>query len=307
MARALNLRQIEIFKAVMEYGTVSQAADVLNISQPAASKLLMQLERENGLQLFSRQKGRLVPTTQSLHLYDEVERIFAGVRQVESAIALIRREDQGRIVVGLPPALTGAFIQRAIASFLDRNPNVLCLIQSRRSRWLVEHLVTRQVDVSITPTPIENSNFATERIVKHPLVCIMPPSHPLEQKKVVLPDDLNDIEFITFDLDSYTGQKIDTIFQKYSISPKTVINADSVASIREFVAGGQGVALVYPLFIAGMGDRLSIRPFEPETPMEQFLSYAHDARNKRLIQEFATDAKAACNYFIENKKMDWVK
>ena len=99
MARAINLRQIEVFKALIDHGTVSRAAETLNISQPAASKLLMHLESDTGLKLFDRAKGRLAPTTQAMQLYSEIDRIFAGVRQVETAIAVIRREDQGRLAI----------------------------------------------------------------------------------------------------------------------------------------------------------------------------------------------------------------
>jgi DNA-binding transcriptional LysR family regulator len=61
MARRINLRQVEAFKAVIEYGTVSRAAEMLNVSQPAMSKLIAHLEEDTGLRLFDRLKGRLAP------------------------------------------------------------------------------------------------------------------------------------------------------------------------------------------------------------------------------------------------------
>src|SRR4051812_8483162 len=62
MRRHLNLRQIEAFRAVIENGTVSRAAEMLHISQPAMSKLIAHLEADTGLKLFDRVKGRLAPT-----------------------------------------------------------------------------------------------------------------------------------------------------------------------------------------------------------------------------------------------------
>ncbi|NOW44951.1 DNA-binding transcriptional LysR family regulator [Novosphingobium sp. SG751A] len=97
MPRQVNLRQIEAFKALIENGTVSRGAEVLNISQPAMSKLISHLEMGTGLKLFDRVKKRLAPTNHAMRLYQEVDRIFAGVRQVESAIDTLRREEQGRI------------------------------------------------------------------------------------------------------------------------------------------------------------------------------------------------------------------
>lgn len=306
MPRSINLRQIEIFRAVIEWGTVSRAAEVMNISQPAASKLLMQLENDNGLKLFDRRKGRLIPTKQSLRLFEEVERIFAGVRQVESAIDFIKREDQGRLVVGLPPGFAGTFIQRTISSFLRSNPNVYCLIQSRRSRWLVEDALARQVDVTITATPIDNPNFVVERIAKQHLMCIMPKDHPLAKRKSIRPEDLNEIPFVAFDLESLTGQKVANVFEEHNVNPKIVITADAVSSVVEFVAGGQGVSLIYPLFVAGMEDRVAIRPFEVEASLDQFLCYARDARNMSLILEFADHTKETAGFFLKSITKSWL-
>src|SRR5690554_4213192 len=100
MARRLSLRQIEGFLAVMEAGTVVGAAGILHISQPAVSKLLAYLEADIGMQLFDRQRGRLVPTRQGLQLHDEVLRVFGGLNQVERAVAAIRREDRRQLRIG---------------------------------------------------------------------------------------------------------------------------------------------------------------------------------------------------------------
>ena len=127
MGRRINLRQIEAFKAVIEYGTVSRAAETMHVSQPAMSKLIAHLEEDSGLQLFDRLKGRLAPTARGMRLYEEIDRIFAGVRQVENAIDTIRRDEQGRILIGVMPALSGSFIQQATSAFLARGTAVVLI------------------------------------------------------------------------------------------------------------------------------------------------------------------------------------
>src|SRR5262249_3843183 len=131
MGRRLNLRQIEAFKAVIEHGTVSRAAGVLNVSQPAISKLIAHLEADAEVRLFDRIKGRLAPTERGMRFYQEIERIFSGVAQIENAAEAIRREEQGRLVVGVMPALAGRFVQEVTMGFLRRRPNVFCSIESR--------------------------------------------------------------------------------------------------------------------------------------------------------------------------------
>ena len=123
MSRHVNLRQIEAFKAVIENGTISRAAQILNISQPAMSKLIAHLEFDTGLRLFDRVKGRLAPSEHGMRLYDEVGRIFAGERQIENAVEAIRREEQGRLAIGVLAALASSFIQRVTTDFLQERGN----------------------------------------------------------------------------------------------------------------------------------------------------------------------------------------
>lgn len=304
MRRALNLRQIEIFKALMEVGTISRAAEALNISQPAASKLLMNLESDIGIKLFDRQKGRLLPREQSMRLYEEVERIFAGVRQVETAIDYIKREDQGRLVAGIPPSLAGSFIKRTTMNFLAKNPNVYCVIQSNRLRWTAEYVLSRQIDVGLSPGRIDNENFVNEPVIKHNLTCIMPVGHPFAELKAIRPEHLNDAPFLSFHRDSYTGHLISGVFDRYNVRPNTVLATDAAPAICEFVAAGLGVALVSPLFLADIGNRVIARPFEPETPMDLYLSFPKDARNMELIRDFADEVKATAGHFMQRSKIE---
>jgi DNA-binding transcriptional LysR family regulator len=305
MPRATNLRQIETFKALIEQGTVSRAAEVLAISQPAASKLLVNLESDSGLKLFDRRKGRLAPTAQAMRLYEEVARIFMGVRQVESAIAVIRREQQGRLVVGVIPALAGAFIQRATMNFLKRNPNVYCLIKSPSSQWITEYVLTRKLDVGLVTARIDNPYVVTEPLLEHPLLCIMPIGHSLARRKVIRPEHLNGVPFVSFSADSYTGQKVASMFEKYKVSANVVLTADANPTLCRFVAGGLGVSLVHPLFIAGMEKLVVARPFEPAIPLDFLLCFARDARNAHLISDFVNETKAMATRLFEELTRSW--
>jgi DNA-binding transcriptional LysR family regulator len=305
MPRNTNLRQIEAFKALIEHGTVSRAAEALAISQPAASKLLMQLENDAGLRLFDRHKGRLAPTAQAMRLYEEVARIFMGVRQVDSAIALIRREEQGRLVVGAIPALAGAFIQRVTMNFLKRNPNVYCSVKSPSSQWIVEYVLTRKLDVGLVTARIDNPSIVTEPLLEHPLLCIMPIGHPLARRKVIHPEHLDGVPFVAFNPDTYTGQKVASMFEEHKVNANVVLTADANPTLCQFVAGGLGVSLVHPLFIAGMEQLFVARPFAPAIPLDFLLCFARDARNAHLIAEFVTETKATAAHLFQELARHW--
>src|SRR5579859_6454434 len=293
MTRRINLRQVEAFKAVIEYGTVSRAAEMMNVSQPAMSKLIAHLEEDTGLQLFDRLKGRLAPTRRGMRLYEEIDRIFAGVRQVENAVDTIRRDEQGRILIGVMPALSGSFIQQATCGFLAHHPDVFCSIQSRSSQWITDGLVTRKLDVGLIIAPIDNPYIVAEPIMGHPVVCILPLDHSLAAKDVITPADLAGVPFVSFDPESHTSQRVTGALGAYGVVPNVVMVASVSPTLCEFVAAGIGVSLVHPLIVGGLRDKLAIRRFEPTIQLDFYLARLRESRNARLVETYLEATRAA--------------
>jgi DNA-binding transcriptional LysR family regulator len=190
------------------------------------------------------------------------------------------------------PALAGAFIQRTTMNFLKRHPNVYCSIQSQGSAWIAERVLTRKLDIGLVSARIDNPYIVTEPLLEHPLLCIMPVGHALARRKVIRPEHLNGVPFVSFNADSYTGQTIAGIFATHRVDANVVLTADVNPTLCQFVAAGLGVSLVHPLFVAGMESLLVARPFEPATPFDFLLCTARDARNARLIADFVDETKA---------------
>ncbi len=298
MPRALNLRQIEAFKAVVENGTVSRAAEMLNMSQPAMSQLIAHLEMDTGLKLFDRVKGRLAPTEQGMMLFEEVTRIFGGVRQVENAVEAIRRQRQGRLAVGVSPALASFFIQRATASFMKDRSGVLCTVETLNSAWIVERLISRKLDVGLVGSNFENPYMTFEPLMDLPLVCVMPLDHPLAAKDHVEPHDLDQMPFVGFSMDTYTAQRIAEALDKYGVQVHQVAFANEGRTLCEFAAAGLGVALVHPLLASGLEHQLAVRRFEPEIMFNFKLCQSADGRNAQLVEAFAQELRTMA-------KADW--
>jgi len=292
MPRRLTLRQVEAFKAVIENGSISNAAQMVHISQPAMSKLIAHFEADTGLKLFDRLKGRLAPTEQGMRLYDEIHRIFAGVRQVENAVDAIRREEQGRLAVGVMPALAGSFIQRATTSFLKERRNVFCSVQSVGSQWIVDWLVARKLDIGLVSARIANPYVTLEPLMEHPLVCIMPLDHPLVAKSEIEPQDFDQIPFVAFNPDTETGHRVGGMFEAFGVKAQIVLVANVAPALCEFVAAGLGVSLVHPLMVSGLEHRLAVRRFKPEILFNFQLCRSADNRNARFVDAFAQELRA---------------
>ena len=299
MPRQLNLRQIEAFKAVIEHGTVSRGAEVLNISQPAMSKLIAHLEADTKLLLFDRLKGRLAPTEHAMRFYDEIGRVFAGVRQLENAVEVIRREEQGRLEIGAMSALAGSFVQRATTQFLKAHSGVFCSVHSLSSEWIVDRLVSRKLDVGLVSGRISNPYVTLQPLLEHPLVCIMPLNHPLTQKDLIEPQDLNGEPFVAYHRDTNFGHIVESMFEKHDVHAPVALIANVAPTICEFVAAGLGVSLVHPLTVSGMESRLAVRRFSPEIVFSFQLCSIPDSRNARLVQAYLQELKATASSISE--------
>ncbi|MGF6872749.1 LysR substrate-binding domain-containing protein [Paraburkholderia sp. MM5477-R1] len=291
MKRQLQLRQIEAFKALIEQGTVSRAAEVLHVTQPAVSKLLVHLEEETGLQLFERVKGRLTATAQGMRLYGEVDRVFAGLRQIEEAIAIIQRKEMSHFAIGVLPELSGSFIRRATMMFLSRCPDVRPTIHMRASNIVSDRVATRQMDVGFTTSLMSSPNSVVTPIMESPLVCIMPKGHPLSRREFVSPEHVEGIPFIGYAADNRTTNAFNDAIRAYGVDLNVVLESETTPTLCEFVSAGLGISLVHPLSVIDMQGRLDIRRFKPDIPEYFHFCHARSAKNIELVQEYERCAK----------------
>lgn len=291
MQKPLNLRQVEAFKAVIEHGSVNRAAEALRVSQPAISKLLLKLEKDTGLELFERVKGRLAPTRQGMLLYEEVDRTFSGLRQLEDAVVSIRRDEQHRLHIGVMPALSGSFVRRVTMEFMKKHPDVHVSIQTRSSQFLAEWLMARQIDVALVGNRVENPYMDRESMISSPLFCAMPVDHPLARKRVIRTTDLDRVPFISFAPGSQTDELVRSLFADTGAQLNAVLDAVSAPTVCEFVAAGLGVSLVHPLFVEGLGHRIALRRFDPEIEYTFQLCRVRASRNASLVEAFMEDAR----------------
>src|SRR6201994_2843499 len=123
MAR-INSRQVEAFRATMLTGSVTEAAALMKVTQPAVSRLLRDLQALLKMELFERRGTGLVPTAAAMALYTEVERSFVGLERITAAAEEIRYRRIGALKVAALPALVNGYLPRVIGGFLKERPNL---------------------------------------------------------------------------------------------------------------------------------------------------------------------------------------
>lgn len=144
----MQLRHLEVFHAVMLTGTITAAAKMLHISQPAATRLLLRAEDVLGYKLFERVKGRLVPTREA-QVHAESERVIAGLEHLRTLSRNLGMASSGHLRIAAAPALCLDLVPSAITRFRRRHPDVSFTIDTRQYADLVEAVLTQEVDLGL--------------------------------------------------------------------------------------------------------------------------------------------------------------
>jgi DNA-binding transcriptional LysR family regulator len=145
----MRLRHIEIFEAIRQAGSLTQAAALLHISQPAASKILAHAEAQLGFKLFDRVKGRLVPTREAEILAPQVEHLSQALVHVNRLAANLKQGQQGHLRIGCAPAIGLGLLPLALRRFYQTS-HASFKISTLHSPALVAGLRTHELDVAIT-------------------------------------------------------------------------------------------------------------------------------------------------------------
>lgn len=267
----------------METGTVSQAAELLWISQPAASKLIAAFEREIPFPAFVREHGRLVPTAEARLLYDEIDRVFSGLNDIRRFAEDVADHRVGRLTVGVLPALSAGYMQALIAEFMDGRPNLRVSMETRTSQKIIDSVAMRKIDIGVTNNPPDYAGVVSRPLYRSTGVCALPLGHRLAAKQRITAEDLHGEAFISLTALDGSRQRIDSSFSHTNVRPDIRIETPLSSSACGFVAQNVGIAIVDPFTPLAFRDRLTVRPYDPKVYFDFHVSLPAQATAQSLI------------------------
>lgn len=265
----MNLRQLEAFRAVILGQTVTRAAEMLHISQPAATRLIASLEEDIGFSLFDRVKGRLQPTAEAMTLYQEVQRSLLGVERIARTAQDIRSLKRGSLHIACAPAMGLTFLPRAIAAFMAEHDQVQISLMVLSSREVVDLVVGQRCDLGIIVLPNTYPSPRAEKLLATRMLCALPANHRLQEKTTIHPEDLQGEAFISYPQSIGSRQHIDSIFAAYGVERELRLETQLSLPMCTFVEQGLGVALVDAISaVEYRGSGVVFRAFEPAIEMD---------------------------------------
>ncbi|WP_246697821.1 LysR substrate-binding domain-containing protein [Rhizobium sp. G21] len=284
-------REIEVFAAVMTHGTTTKAADALNITQPAVSKILLQLTTKAGFPLFRNHRQRLIPTPEAHMLHAEVRRVYDTVRGISRVAREIKELRSGRLNISALPAFGLTLLPSIIASFTKDYPDVAVTIDIRSSSTIIQRASRSQLDIGVAAEVNDESPSVVRRaLVATPPVCIMPKGHPLSRLSVVQADDLEGLDFVSLGVGDPMRRQLDALCEERGVHRSMKIEAALSDTCANLVASGVGVAVIDRLSAWMARDLpIEIRDFQPHLDI-----------NLSVYRPWGTIASSVADTFVEH-------
>ncbi len=255
----LTLRQLEVVRAVSQWGSVTRASMALGVSQPAVSMLLRESAGIAGFPLFVRRQGRLQPTAETRVLIADLDRVFEGVERVNRLIEDMRDQKVGTIHIASTSTLAENLVPPALALFRKTRPDVRVTIHAMDNLSVVANVTKEQVDFGLALAP---AAFRQGRIVElgaADLVCIVPRDHPLARRASITPHDLADVPLISFSRSEPLGHLVEEAFRAAGVPQRIALEVNQSSLACALVRAGVGVAILDPFCLLDRADRQIVK------------------------------------------------
>lgn len=293
----LSLRQLEAFHAVVTNGNMTRAADYLQISQPAVSRLVASLQENLGFPLFQRLSGRLRPTPEARVLFDQVEKTLTGISHIAQLGTDLLEKKTGHLRIACLPGFATSFLPRVLARFLGERPGLTLTLEPRAPERIQEWISAQQFDVGLSERFEESPAIESEAIMVR-TVCVAPPEHALAKKKVVKPSDLDGLPIIHNTRDHAIYRSLQQAFEAVGAEFNGVVESRQFAPACIMVAEGFGVSVVSEIDAREYeNEGLVIRPFQPEIPFQINIMYPAYMPRSLAALEFVEEFKKSLEPF----------
>jgi DNA-binding transcriptional LysR family regulator len=240
----VDLRQLEILRAVADTGSFTAAGHQLHLSQSAVSRQILLLEEELEEQLFLRLGGKIRITPAGTTLLALSRRVFDEITEAKASILESRQTLAGtlRLVGGMTVCLY--VFPTLIKEFRREHPAVEVKLSPGSTPRLVRQLRTGAADLGLVTLPVDDPNLVSEKVIQEELLVVTAPQHPLARKRIVTPQDLVRQPFVLFEAGSNTRRTVEEFFVRESIAPKVVTETENVEIIKALVRIRMGISII---------------------------------------------------------------
>jgi DNA-binding transcriptional LysR family regulator len=242
----MDLRQLEMFKAVAEVRSFTRAGEKLYVSHSAISRQIKLLEEELRSPLFTRVNKRVSLTEAGRVLLRFVGPIFEQLAKAADSVSLVSQNAVGHLNLGTGTTMLHFFLPPILDKFKRRYRSTPILIKTGHTGYIIEDLRQGTLDLAIAslPLPVEGRDLSVRVLYREELVAAVGPRHPFAKRKLVQPEELKNFPVIIFPKGSSTRVILDTFFQELKISPVVQLELENEEAIEKVIAAGLTISFL---------------------------------------------------------------
>ncbi|KMK66540.1 LysR family transcriptional regulator [Puniceibacterium sp. IMCC21224] len=286
----MNVRYLEIFRAVMQTGSTLAAAELLSISQPAVSNQLRLLESQIGFSLFDRRSRRLVPTAEAHLFYERSRSFFEVLQSLDVYSEELRRGERGRLNFVCSPSLANGRIPEAIRRFHRDRSDVTLRLDMPSNERIIAMILAEMTEFGLTITPLEHPSLESSLLAKLPIYCVLPKNHALSKRAIIKPAELEGENLIAYPKHSEVGRIIDSILPVSGRAIEPFAEVRYISMALRLAEATLGIALVDgDTALAANPDLVAVRPVETDQFLPLVATHLKGQKLSLIAESFIAD------------------
>lgn len=274
----MQLRKLRYFIAVAQELSIRRAARQLGVAQSALTRQIATLEAELGLDLFIRDRRRIVSLTAAgENFFSDARRIVAELDRATNSAREIATGKEGTLRLGICEDAATERLSRILAAFRERLPNLNLELFDLPSPSLVRALGKGDIDLALLVPPVHDHTIVVDPLWRDDWLLALPEGHKLAERNRIEPEDLADIPLILAnpDLEPCGHDQIKAAFEALSIVPRIAAQPLRRTTMLYLVSAGSGVTFLPGSMAAVSIPGVVMRPFAAE-PMTIAAAYRVD-------------------------------
>ena len=247
----LKLKQLRLLVAIGEHQSVLHAANALNTSQPAATKLIKDLEADFQVELFSRTNRGMIPTLYGEALIHHGKLILKQITHAAQELDDLKEGSGGRVVVGTLLSASVTLLPLTIQKVMEEKPNVMIKIVEATNEVLMPALRSGDVDLVVgrLPTHRHRENLEQEVLFEEEVICLARNEHPVHSLKNINLNDLIKYSWILPPEETSLRTQIDLMLVNNHVSPLNSVESVSYLANRSLILNSDMIGVV-PAYVA---------------------------------------------------------
>ncbi|GAB6052463.1 LysR substrate-binding domain-containing protein [Magnetospira thiophila] len=296
----MDLKQLKAFLHVAELGSLSRAAERLNLTQPALSRQIRLLEEDLGTRLLTRTGRGATPTEAGLQLESRARPLVAELEAMAGDI--LRQGDtlSGEVSLAIPPTLADHSTAEMLRDYHQANPQVRVRVVVALSGAIHEALLRGRVDLGVLYHPLRSANLGAEELWTEDLDLVAPAALGFRADQPVTLEQIADRPLVLPGARHGLRVIIEAAAMRRGLALQVAMEVESLRMQLEMVRLGVGCSFLPRRSFAGEPGISGAPVIDPPLRRTAVLAWSADRRRSRAAQALATRLKAGKDSWLRN-------